>query len=226
MKSLRYIAFAAALLASGSAAQAKMDVIGQVGAWRVSAGTNNEGNPMCSMSTFGDNGRSAYIKWQSNSSTSLFVHLYKNGWNIPPGIEMPLTVQFDSAMTFTGIAKKLTVRTNAIEAAIRSGVGARGVDEAVSFLKHFVSSSAMSFKFPGGSEPDWHAPMAGSKPIGRRFTKCIVDFDRARKGGSTQPFGNNGTTQPFDRGGGMLPFDSKKSPDKSTPPKSNLEGTI
>lgn len=202
MKSLRYIAFAAALLASGSAAQAKMDVVLQSGAWRASTGLNTEGNPMCSMSTFGDNGRSAYIKWQANSGTKLFVQLFKTSWNIPDGVDMPLEIKFDHKMPLAGIAKKLTtknVNNKAIEVSVKSRDSGDSVDEMMNFLKLFVTSSSMSIKFTGGTEPNWRIKMDGAETIGQRFTKCVIDSEQAYKagGGGTQPFGNNGM-QPLD----------------------------
>jgi hypothetical protein len=208
MKSLRYIAFAAALLAGGSGANAQTETYARSGAWTAFHGRNNAGSYTCGMSIVGGEGRIAMIKWQS-SDDGLFIHIGKDGWSIPLGVEMPIEIQFDNAPKLEGIA---VGRTDKGQYAKLIEVGIKK-EEISSFMENFMAAEKMYVSFPGGSEKPWAAKMDGSETIGRHFKHCVADFS-AKK--STQPYGS---TQPFGSNSGTQPFDSKKSPTKPSKPK-------
>jgi len=186
------IAFAAALFASASAAQAEMKPFAQSGAWTALAGRNDAGTPMCSMSVRG-NDRLAMVKWQVGGGP-VFVQVYKGSWNIPKGIQLPLSIQFDKATPFAGIATSVTDKM--IEARIKNDEDDNG-DATVSFMQLFIAADKMVIQFPGGNESNWVANMDGSKTIGRRFVQCITEYNARYGSGATQPHQGGNATQPY-----------------------------
>jgi hypothetical protein len=100
MRPLTIPLLAAALLVGASSAHAEMKVFARSGAWFASAGTTSDtGKPMCQMANNSDI-RSFNIIWMVGSD--LFIHIVKDNWNVPVGVEMPLVIRFDQEVPFKG----------------------------------------------------------------------------------------------------------------------------
>src|SRR5262245_36391341 len=110
---LKCVALVAALLVSASAAQAQMKVYARSGAWEARAGFNDNGDPMCGMSVYGDQ-RKVMVKWQVGTQ-KMFVQLWKRSWNIPADASMPLVIQFDKMTPFEGTAYAKSTNRQMIE---------------------------------------------------------------------------------------------------------------
>jgi hypothetical protein len=210
---LRFSALAAALIASASVAHAQVQTFERSGGWSAFAGSNDGGTPMCGMSIIGSNARHAMIKWQLGGS-GIFVQLFKQSWNIPPGTKMPIVVQFDRATPFEGVA---THRDRTIiEVWLQNGSEEGTADIFWRFMDQFMAADKMYFSFPGGSENSWVASMDGSEKVGRAFTRCIATYYE-RYGKQSQPHRGGDATQPYSGGSeATQPYGAKK-PGRSPP---------
>jgi hypothetical protein len=182
---------AAVALVGASSAHAQMKVVSRAGAWTVSAGTSNDGKPMCSMTTVNDI-RNVYFKW---TLASFFVHVGKDNWNVPRGAEMPLSLRFDQDAPFKGTAKAHVSRTKMIELVIDAADLRRFIDQ-------FGGADRLTITF-GGNESEWVLRMDGSDTIAPKFAECIATVNKK--------FGGKRATQPFDRKE-TQPFDRKDKP--------------
>jgi hypothetical protein len=205
MKHLTRLALAAAMLASASGAYAQTETFARSGAWTAFHGRNNAGSLTCGMSIVGAEGRIAMIKWQSTDS-GLFVHIGKDGWSIPLGVEMPIEIQFDRMPKLEGMAAS---RTDKGQYAKMIEIWIKKESEIASFMDNFMAADKMYVSFPGGSEKPWVAKMDGSETIGRHFKHCVADFIAEGEKKSTQPFGStqpHSPTSPRDGGKASQPF--------------------
>jgi len=84
---------AVALFAAVSSPKADMRVTASYGAWRTSEGLNDGGAPMCSASLLGAD-RAFLVKVERDG---FFLHIFKDGWKIPEGQSVDVTLQVDNA---------------------------------------------------------------------------------------------------------------------------------
>jgi hypothetical protein len=175
-RTLTTLSLAAALLVGASSAHAEMKVVSRAGVWTVSAGTADIGRPMCSMTTTSGI-RSVYVKWML---TGFFVHLGKDNWKVPAGVEMPLSLRFDQDAPFKGTAKGHFRRPKLIELNIDAADTRRFIDE-------FGGGDRMTVTF-SGNEPEWVLRMDGSDTVATKFAECIAAVNKKYGGRATQPF--------------------------------------
>ena len=180
MRALTIPLLAAALLVGASSAHAEMKVVARASAWSASAGTSSDlGKPMCMMTTHSDI-RSFHIKWVVGSD--LFIHVSKDNWKVPVGVEMPLVIRFDQETPFKVTAKGMADHPRFVEIKIDDAADARRL------LDQLRTAGKLSVSFPGGSEREWALSMDGSDTIARKFTECVAALKKKYVEGATQPF--------------------------------------
>lgn len=174
---LRTFMLAAALTLGASSAHAEMQRIAARGAWVALAGTTSDTNrPMCQMNSAGDPARTVAIKWVNDS---LYAHIGKANWQIPKGIQMPLSIRFDQETPFEGKAIPVPNYRRWIELRI-------GDDNERRFIEQFATADRMRVTF-SGDEREWSLRMDGSDTIAQKFTYCITALKK-KMGPATQPF--------------------------------------
>jgi len=192
MTTTKCLALTAVLVASVSSAHAEMKAFARAGAWSAYAGTATDSSkPMCRMTSSSDI-RGVHVKWMIG--LGLFIHVTKDNWNVPTGVEMPLTIRFDQEAPFKGAAKRHVSHPRLIELKIKEGADARR------FMDQFETSDMLHVLFPGGSERDWVLRMDGSDTIAQKFTQCVVALNKKYGGRRpTQPFDSHSfDSQPFE----------------------------
>jgi hypothetical protein len=196
------------LLSSSVHAEMKYDRIGD---WEVGAGTNKEGYAMCSAGINGSQ-RSFWMKAQSNSKGVLFLHIFKQGWQIPAGQRIEIQLQVDNAspMMLHGFGLKKVVEQgwDGFEVDISTNdiwsvTGKNMIAELVDLL---ATGQQVKFYFPGGNEAPWIGALKGSAAALNQMTGCLSMLDKAPAPAPTQPY-SAPTTQPFSPA--TQPFKSK-----------------
>jgi hypothetical protein len=184
MKKVLIVA-AIAFCAAASAAEADMRVTGTYGAWRSEEGSDDGNNPMCNAELLGGD-RGLFVKAYHDV---FFVHVYKDGWQIPADQRVEVALQVDDAppMNFDGSGGSTTSTSFMIVINpddIWKKTGQKTITELVNLLKN---GRGLRLIFPDGNEPPWEGSLAGS---GRALT-AMMDCQRrlvvaAR---ATEPFG-------------------------------------
>lgn len=209
MKTLTTLSLAAALLIGASSVHAEMKPVARVGVWVANAGTTTDdtNQPMCSMAQSLDI-RRVYVKW--TIAHQLFLHIGKDTWNIPVGIEVPVAIRFDQDAPFKGSAKRLGQRAAWIEFRVDAA-------DALRFIDQFATADKMRVAFDNGNERDWTLRMDGSDTIAQKFTDCVAALKK-KYGNPTHPFDSDETAgskkaprQPFGSAPGA-PVVPKKVP--------------
>jgi hypothetical protein len=191
MRSLTIPLLAAALFVGASSAHAEMKVVARAGAWSASAGTADTGKPMCQMASTNNDIRTVQIKWVVVDG--LFLHVGKDNWKVPVGVEMPLAIRFDQETPFKVTAKGLADHPRWIELKIDDATDARH------FVDQFRTAAKLSVSFPGGNEREWVLSMDGSDTIVRKFTECVAAVKKKYDGPATQPFADKTPPKDADR---------------------------
>jgi hypothetical protein len=201
---LKTLTAAAALLAFAGTAEAEMRFTGQFGSWSTGTGTNDHGQRMCSAQLIGAD-RSIYVKYQANSS-SLFLHLFKTGWNIPDGQPVTVVVQVDHAptMMLSGIGMHHTQHeSDGINIVVpNTAWAASGKPMDVELLGLIRDGLKIQFYFPDGNEESWDGQLTGSTNAVMSLAQCITALDGSLSPPAppsvapTQPFAAP-QTQPF-----------------------------
>lgn len=194
-------ALAAPLMSVPALAQApqgpapQMRDLARSGAWTAYGGGSESGKAVCGVMVRGSD-RSMHVKYFQGGS-SLVIHVFKNSWNIPGGIEIPVDLTIDQSPGWTARA-----------VALNNGRGIQfqiGRDNLARFEALFRAGTAMRLRFMEGNEQPWVAQLRGSNQIMDAFVRCMRIINQnnepRRSEEPTQPYsgGNNpsGPTQPF-----------------------------
>jgi hypothetical protein len=173
----------------------------RVGAWQVGVGTNNQGYAMCSAGIMGSQ-RSFWMKAQSDTAGVLFLHITKQGWQIPAGQRNEVQLQVDNAPPMAlhgfGLANVVGEGWDGFEVDISttdvwSVTGKGMIRELVNLLE---SGQQVKFFFPAGNEAPWIGTLDGSAAALSQMTGCLSMLFQAPSPAPTQPF-SAPTTQPF-----------------------------
>jgi hypothetical protein len=128
---------------------------------------------MCQMTSVNNDIRTVQIKWVMVDE--LFLHVGKDNWKVPVGVEMPLAIRFDQETPFKVTAKGLADHPRLIELKIDDATDARH------FVDQFRTAAKLSISFPGGSAPGLHTRSTGKHQCnkGRYCRKGIPHLLRA-----------------------------------------------
>jgi hypothetical protein len=181
--------------AQGQPPAPQMRDLARAGAWTAYGGGSESGKPVCGVMVRGSD-RSMHIKYFQGGN-SLVVHVFKNSWRIPAGIEIPVDLSIDQNPGW---------RASAL--ALNNGRGIQfqiGRDSLSRFEPLFRAGNAMRLRFMEGNEQPWVAQLRGSNQVSEAFVRCMRIINQAAGGGgapdSTQPFSGSrapqAPTQPF-----------------------------
>lgn len=167
-----------------SMATAQTVTLAYAGGWRAFGGLTNDNAPTCGVDVaHASTGRHFLIQWYS-PNRHLTVRLIKQSWDIPGRLDIPVSLQIDSASPWYA---------NALGQGREVGfVIARGSLE--DFVQAFRQGLGMVVRFHDGNEPPWRFSLIGTNSIMNAFVEClrIVVPTQPHAGGSTQPFGRQG----------------------------------
>jgi hypothetical protein len=184
---------AVALSAPVSSPKADMRVTASYGAWRTSEGLNDGGAAMCSASLFGAD-RAFLVKVEREG---FFLHVFKDGWKIPEGQSVDVTLQVDNAPPMSFVGTGLSTSDPGFGGfvigiapdAVWQNTGRTMISEVVSVLS---SGLHLRLLFPGGDERPWDGSLKGSSAALTAMMKCGDRIQTAAR--PTQPFGTSPAT--------------------------------
>jgi hypothetical protein len=187
---------ALALMVSAATGYAVQNT-GRYGAWTTYAGTSLSGRSMCGASV--QERESGFdLKYEGDS---LFMHLHSNGWDIPNGTPIKLSMQVDTALDWEidAVGHKNKEGYSYIEFAFDwNEVAPSGEKYVAEFTNLLKNGLELKIRFPG-SEPDWTAQLTCATAALNQMGVCMEVLDGAMSP-PTQPFSAKPSpkkTQPF-----------------------------
>jgi hypothetical protein len=144
---------------------------GQWTAWSARIEPNNQF--MCSVGTKGKDWF-FWFKWIDGVN---WFQIQKQGWRIPLGTTVPLSLQFDEHEPHSGTAGSRPTTNNLS--------GSLTDDKFQTVMKEFIASKTMHIKFPNGSDRGWSVSLDGADKIARTYMKCVTDYEKNNR--SPQP---------------------------------------
>jgi hypothetical protein len=175
MHRIMWLAAVAAAALAGAPATADVADYYSAGFWTAFSGTSNSGTPMCGVSTSGSQGRFIGIKYFRGSS-AFTIHVIRDGWYIPGGTAVRVTLQFDnnSPWIASGSGSGQTIEMSVPERSMNT------------FFNEFRYASTLAITFNQGNEGRWIVRLRGTNAITAAFFQCVFAVGPARP---TQPFG-------------------------------------
>lgn len=176
-----------ALLSPAKAANTRY--LSQKGAWSTFiADADTDGKPICGMQVVG-RGVSLMVKYQNGDQ--LFMQIFKYGWNIPSGTDIPGYLAFDKSehFPFEGKGGKGPNGEGVVTLGIKPGT-----EE--DFLGVMADADKMIVGFTQGTQPPLIADMAGSRDAVNVFRACSSKIDQIAAD-APQPFAKQTAPQPF-----------------------------
>lgn len=162
---MRSFFLAAAVAFTPAASAAAMSQLAHSGYWETDVGVSDANEPMCVMSTFGDQNMYVGVKYFAGAN-GLTIHVSRPGWNITPGERFDVGFEFDRKGGWAGTATAITSDSLTLPV-FNSEDGA-----VATFLEEFASSREWVIDFPG-SERNWILNMEGSRTNANAFASCI-----------------------------------------------------
>jgi hypothetical protein len=147
---------------------------------------------MCGMSVMDKYAtQSVMVKYAPADGGVMYIHLFKQGWRIPQGTKVAVSLDFD--------ADHFGEVNEAYGAMSKSGAGMvelylSGADEIKHFFNQVAEANTMTVTFPNGNEAPWKVSMDGSRKTVELMTSCMA---RAEANRPSQPFGQGQSSQPF-----------------------------
>jgi hypothetical protein len=185
---LKLTVAAVALFAAVASAEADMHVTATYGAWRVSEGLNDRGAPMCIAALLGAD-RAFLVKVQGDG---FFLHTFKDGWQIPVGQSVDVTLQVDRAPPMSFVGSGLPASSHNFGGfeisiapdAVWPNTGRSMISELVNLL---ADGQQLHLYFPDGTEQPWEGSLTGSEAALIATRNCVGRIVTAAH--PTQPFG-------------------------------------
>ncbi len=194
---------AVALLANSALAGTR--IIHRSGVWSAFAGTAQDGEPVCGVSTTSTDGtRFLGVKYFGGTQ-HLTVHIMKDTWAIPQGTPVQLEVQFagEAPWTARGMGDGRIVQFMV------------GDDDVEAFVREFRAAPSAAIRFPSGNEAGWSINLSGSGAATSAMIGCMDALVNGRRAPS-QPFSGApaAPSQPFAPSG---PSTGRPSPGPASP---------
>jgi hypothetical protein len=202
MRASLFLAMALFAAVGDAQAQGGTRDIATNGVWTAYGGRSETGTRMCGMRVIGSAGRSLHVKWFEGNS-HLTVQAFREGWRIPHGTRMPVSLRVDRNPGWD-VAQAFGTN-NLVEWRVTQAT----FDE---FSALFRLGSMLTVSFPAGSEEPWVASLRGSAATYDVFAGCIL-----RTGRPPQPHDRPAT-------GAVQPFGGAPSQPFAPPPPSGGEG--
>jgi hypothetical protein len=153
-------------------------------------GNITQGSPACGLSNNAANpGMKLFmVKWFYGNDY-LTIQISKQSWRIPKSARGEIEIKFDNGTPFIGTAHAHP-EGNIMELPVP-------ISQINNFMQEFRDSNRMTVRFVSGNEQPWWADMAGSRPVGLAFERCILSYlDQMKSAQPTQPYSAQ-PTQPF-----------------------------
>lgn len=144
---------AIAALSQGAARASDITMLGTFGAWQAYGGLSEDGKGLCGIVETGNDGRSIYLKYFGGTE-QLVIQLFKQGWSIPNGIEVPAELQF-------GNFSPWTVRAHGYRSTVEFVVPLAQLHQ---FSLEFRAASEYRLTFLTGTEGAWIGQLAAPLP--------------------------------------------------------------
>ncbi|MDE5446462.1 hypothetical protein GWG65_34900 [Bradyrhizobium sp. CSA207] len=156
-------------------------VLQKSGAWQTYITKNSDGKPMCGMLVLG-RGSSLMVKYSSGGE--IFIQIYKDGWSIPHGTEIPGYLTFDNSQRFPALRFGSMHKdgTGYVEFTIKAGTEADFIDLSKTARKMVVG-------FDQGTQLPFEVNMQGSRAAASMFGRCATSIDQIAAD-APQPFAN------------------------------------
>jgi hypothetical protein len=178
---------ASAVVFSTSAEAGGMRYLSRKGAWATYVGPSDSGRTICGMQI---TGRDVALYVKHTPGDPLYIQIFKRGWNIPDGTDIPGYLSFDrDRFTFEGKGGTDAQAGGFITVEIKPGTE----DD---FLSQMADASKMTVGFTAGTQPPLIADMNGSREAVNVFKWCSSEIDKLAEG-APQPFAKQPTPQPF-----------------------------
>jgi len=183
---MKYLMLALLATISTTANAAQSYTLYKGGYWQtLGASSNDQGHPMCTMVTKGDQ-KLFYVKWTQENG--MIIQLYKSSWKITPGAKVSFNLElFDNERP----GDSATLKTdNGWMTSLKGVPGASifmGIENEVmgDFIKAFSDADKIVISFPNGDEPSWNAKMDGSRKAANEFKRCMYIIQQGKS--ATQP---------------------------------------
>jgi hypothetical protein len=162
--------------------------------WQTYVVKDTDNRPMCGMQVNGSDS-ALFMKYAGNE---VFLQLYKLGWSIPKGTEIPGWLKLDNdRFPIIGVGNTTEdTRTGYVEFFVKEGTETE-------FLNRLTDTKAMQIGFDQGTEKPFNVVMLDSRDAVKTFMDCAKVIDTP----TPQPF-----AQPAK---GPQPFSAKKAGDCS-----------
>lgn len=168
-----------------TAASAQTYEIARNGFWTAYKGHSNARTPVCGIFSSGTD-RTMHFKWYWPDAF-MIVHVFKDTWRIPEGVEIPVRISIDRYGPWVATAIRHGERS--IEWQIP-------IDNVDQFEREFRAGNQLVLEFLQGNEQPWVSNLRGSWGIMDAFSRCMAALNRENNAPTSQPFGNQ-RTQPF-----------------------------
>jgi hypothetical protein len=149
-----------------TAANARVFNIDQEGVWTAFAGTADNGQRLCGISTDGT-GKYFGLKYYDGDRT-LTIQLGSKDWRIRDGGRQRVVLKMGYHSPWSAIATGFHFSDG--DAGLQFEIRA---DQLVQFMNEFSSSDILYVRFPGSSVADWRGSLDGGKAISESLLRCI-----------------------------------------------------
>ena len=178
MKTIRTIVSAVALMAGVAMAQPALAQnareLAQAGSWTARVAISDRGAAMCVMSNvtrpFG-----VHIKY-FRGTRHLVLHLFRDGWDIPRDVEVPLLIGVDGG-------NQWNARASSLGDGLEVTIPERMVQEFETALRN---GEFLEIRFPNHREEGWRVRLSGLDTVAPAFADCMGAVNRFA-GGQQQP---------------------------------------
>ena len=147
-------------------ANARVFNIDREGVWTAFAGTADNGQRLCGISTDGT-GKYFGLKYY-NGDRTLTIQLGSKDWSIRDGgrQRVALKMGYHSPWSATATGFHFSDGDAGLQFEIRA-------DQLAQFMGEFSSSDVLFVRFPNSNVSDWRGSLAGGKAISESLLRCI-----------------------------------------------------
>lgn len=154
---------------------ARTTVLERAGVWEAYVAFGDGRVPLCGISQFSG----PYALMIKLDPTAAYIHLRKDGWNVPVSARMTVSFSIDGRHAWTGRFSG-TRNPALIEATFRTA------EELLGFVTAFAWGNWMTIRFHDGDEGQWRTGLTGTLRVSRAFLQCAAALAEDRA--PTQPF--------------------------------------
>lgn len=150
-------------------ANARVFNIDQQGAWTAFAGTADNGQRLCGISTTGT-GKYFGLKYYKGDET-LTIQLGAKVWIIRDGGRQRVTLKIGDHSPWSATATGFHFADG--DAGLQFGIRA---DQLAQFMSEFSGSNVIYVRFPNSDVSDWRGSLDGGRAISESLLRCIREM--------------------------------------------------